>query len=252
MFGVIYEIKNLVNGKRYIGLTRLSAQKRWRQHVCRSRNKPSTYLHSAIAKYGEKNFEVTEIASCLSRDFLGELERVIIVQEKPEYNQTSGGEVTFGRKYSDEVIEIIRQKNTGRKLSDESRKRISGAKRRLYLENPELKKKSSDWIKANRHKWEQKRIEAVRKASTGRKMPEPHKERLREISKTRIRSSDEVSRMIASKTKKVKCETDGRIYASRHEAASEYGVSEKSVWRACNGKCGPVKGLKFSYLETQT
>lgn len=251
MNGVIYEVRNTVNGHRYIGLTRFTAQKRWKEHCRSALKRPRTYLHFAISKYGVENFEVTEIAYSLSADFLGELEQFIIVQEKPEYNQTCGGEVTLGRKYSDEVKETIRQKNIGRKISEESKRVISEIKKRQYKENPELANKSTQWLRENRHRWEEKRIEAVRRASAGRKMPEEHKERLREISKTRLRTPEENKKRAISKTKKVKCETDGRVYASRQDAASEYGISEKTVWRACNGKCAPVKGLKFSYIGKQ-
>lgn len=247
MFGVVYEVRNLVNGKRYIGLTRFSAQKRWKEHVSTALRRPKSHLHRAISKYGANNFKVVEIASSVRLDFLGELERVIITQERPEYNQTCGGEVTLGRKYSDEVKEIIRRKNTGKKLSDECKKRISETKRQQYKDNPSLSQKSSDWMRANRHKWEDKRTEAVRRSATGRKMTDQHKEMLREISKTRIRTPEEIARMALSKTKRVRCETDGKVYPSRHEAANAYGVSEKTIWRACNGKCGPVKGLIFSY-----
>lgn len=248
MFGIIYEVKNLVNGKRYIGLTRFSAEKRWKEHVSIAFRKPKSYLHRAISKYGAGNFKVIEIASSIRLDFLGELERVIIIQEKPEYNQTCGGEVTLGRKYSDEVKETIRRKNTGKKRSGEFRKRLSEIKLQQHKDNPSLSQKSSDWIRANRHKWEDKRVEAVRKASTGRGMPGELREKLREISKTRIRTLEEIAKRAKAKTKKVRCETDGNTYESRFEAAAAYGVSEKTIWRACNGKCGPVKGLTFSYV----
>lgn len=247
MFGIVYEVRNLVNGKRYIGLTRFSAEKRWREHVSAALRRPKSHLHCAISKYGAENFKVTEIASSIKLDFLSELERVIITQERPEYNQTCGGEVTFGRKYSDEVKETIRRKNTGKKRSDECKKKISEIKLQQYKDNPSLSRRSSDWLRANRHKWEEKRIEASRRSATGRKMTDQHKEMLREISKTRIRTPEENALRALSKTKRVRCETDGKVYHSRHEAANAYGVSEKTIWRACNGKCGPVKGLVFSY-----
>ncbi len=252
MNGIIYEVKNTVNGHRYIGLTRFTPQKRWKEHCRAALKRPKTHLHFAISKYGAENFEVTEIAYSLSVDLLGELERFIIIQEKPEYNQTCGGEVTLGRKYTDEVKETIRRKNIGRRHSEESKRAISEIKKRQYKEIPDLAFKSSQHLRENRHKWESKRIEAVKKSSSGRSMPEEHKERLRGISKSRVRSKEEKEKIATSKTKKVKCETDGRVYTSRHEAALEYKLSEKTIWRACNKKCGPVKGLKFYYIGKES
>lgn len=249
MPGIIYEITNCVNGKRYIGLTRYTAQKRWKEHVISASRDPKSSIHRAISKYGVNNFNVKEIASCLSFDFLSELERIVISQERPEYNQTNGGEVTLGRKYTDETKEIIRQKNTGKKRSEKARKRISEVKLQQYKENAELAIKATKHLRENRARWEEKRKEGVRLAMTGRKMPDEHRERLREISKARIRGPEERAKIAESRTKKVRCETDDKIYASRHEAARFYGVSEKTIWRACNGKCGPVKGHIFSYVR---
>lgn len=251
MKGIVYEITNRVTGHRYIGITKFTALKRWKEHVYTAKRKPRTHLHFAISKYGAESFIVNEFASCLSFDFLAELEQYIIVQERPEYNQTCGGEVTFGRKYSDETKEKIRRKNTGRKNSDEVRRVMSELKLQQYRDKPELALKSTQFIRENRAQWEEKRKEGVRRAMTGRRMPDEHKERLREISRTRVRTPEETAKIAASKTKKVRCETDGNIFASRHEAARFYDVSEKTIWRACNGKCGPVKGHTFSYVGKQ-
>lgn len=248
MSGIVYEITNSVTGHRYIGITRFTIQKRWKEHAYTAKRNPKTHLHFAIAKYGADKFSVNEFASCLSFDFLADLEKSIIIQEKPEYNQTCGGEVTFGRKYSNETKEKIRQKNTGRKNSEQFRERMAEIKLQQYQDRPELALKSTQFVRENRVKWEEKRKEGVRRAMTGRRMPDEHKERLREISRTRTRSAEEKAKISESKTKKVRCETDNKIYVSRHEAARFYGVSEKTIWRACNGKCGPVKGHIFSYV----
>lgn len=248
MFGVVYEIRNLIDGKRYIGLTRFNAQKRWKEHVYRAGSKPKTYLHLAIAKHGVENFTITEVASCLSFDFLAELEKNIIIQENPEYNQTCGGEVTFGRKYSDEVKDKIRRKNTGKKRSEQNRKRTSEVKLQQYKENPELAIKATKFFRENRAKWEDKRKKACSEANRSRKMPDDLKERLRHISKTRHRSLEEIAKIAAAKTKKVKCENDGKVYDSRHEAAAAYGVSERTVWRSCKNRTTPVSGYRFTYL----
>lgn len=56
MFYIIYKLTNKHNGKFYIGITSEGLQHRFRGHVRKSRFKPSSNLHQAIAKYGEAAF----------------------------------------------------------------------------------------------------------------------------------------------------------------------------------------------------
>ena len=57
--GVIYKITNNINGKIYIGQTRIPESKRWQQHVWHADNdsdKDSLLLCKAIKKYGKESF----------------------------------------------------------------------------------------------------------------------------------------------------------------------------------------------------
>lgn len=62
----IYQIINKVNGKRYIGKTVNTIQKRWNSHKrdytkesCKSRP-----LYKAMNKYGIESFEIYQIEEC--------------------------------------------------------------------------------------------------------------------------------------------------------------------------------------------
>lgn len=73
IYGYIYKITNIVNGKIYIGKTKYSIESRFRGHIkCAHRedthSNTGSYLHKAINKYGEDNFiiEVLDIAESLS------------------------------------------------------------------------------------------------------------------------------------------------------------------------------------------
>ncbi|MBQ2884700.1 MAG: GIY-YIG nuclease family protein [Alphaproteobacteria bacterium] len=73
--GFIYLVKNLINGKCYVGQTTTSIKRRWNQH-CYDASK-SIYnmpLHKAIRKYGVENFTINEIESvkCVSKTELKE------------------------------------------------------------------------------------------------------------------------------------------------------------------------------------
>lgn len=74
IYGIIYRIINLINGKIYIGRTRRTIKKRWMEH-----KKPSAtscfYLSNAIQKYGSDSFLVEEIDRADSEEELNQLEK---------------------------------------------------------------------------------------------------------------------------------------------------------------------------------
>ena len=72
----IYQIINKVNGKRYIGKTVNTIQKRWNSHK-RDYTKESCTnrpLYTAMNKYGIKSFEISQIEECSYQE-LNERER---------------------------------------------------------------------------------------------------------------------------------------------------------------------------------
>lgn len=59
--GYIYKIKNMVNGKCYIGQTTTTIEHRWGQHKSDKTN--SNPMYKAFKKYGIENFSVKEVAN---------------------------------------------------------------------------------------------------------------------------------------------------------------------------------------------
>ena len=86
--GVIYQITNTVDGKRYIGKTTKTAEQRFIAHKRKS-IQPKTYLHKAMSKYGFDNFKIEVLEET---EDLDNRERYHIKLLKPEYNLTDGGE----------------------------------------------------------------------------------------------------------------------------------------------------------------
>jgi group I intron endonuclease len=62
--GHIYLIRNLLNGKAYIGQTVTSIANRMRRHRYESRKGSKQAIHAAIRKYGIENFAIIRIISC--------------------------------------------------------------------------------------------------------------------------------------------------------------------------------------------
>src|SRR5688572_30215850 len=135
----IYLVTNTVNGHTYVGVTRFPLEKRWSEHVTKSRMAHHTYLHRAIAKYGPQAFTVEPIASCLDTLQASAVERAVIQRIQPTYNQTNGGEFTVGRRVSPDVAERIRRGNVGKTRTPEQRAANAALKRKQLLERPEYR-----------------------------------------------------------------------------------------------------------------
>lgn len=167
--GFIYCIKNKVNGKLYVGLTKKPIETRFKEHLASS--KSSWVIHRAIRKYGKDNFDVSmlgEFPDCdladAERTFISELGTMI----PNGYNMTEGGDGISGYSHTEETKEILRNSTRrvmsslsqeelasradkiskalkGRKFSIEHRHKISEqAKKRVGVLNPNYGKKLSE------------------------------------------------------------------------------------------------------------
>jgi hypothetical protein len=81
----VYVIKNIHNGKLYVGQTTKTPEIRWKQHVKDSQNvKRMWHFGLAIRKWGEKSFEIIEVHKCDSLPHMDQLEMQLI----SNYNST--------------------------------------------------------------------------------------------------------------------------------------------------------------------
>lgn len=245
-------VTNVLNGHQYVGLTTKTVAHRWSEHKTSAVIGKKTYLYSALRKYGPDAFTVTEFMSVFNASDLSSIEREVIKDLHPAYNQTNGGEFTQGRKHTPEIIERIRASNVGKIKTAEHRQKIRDALADSPKHAARLRSEENlAALDAARAKIDQvKRIAAVKKAASDRVWTEESRAKLSASCMGRRYGPEVIARMAASKRKAVKCNETGVVYTCREEAAEKTGISANTVWRHCKGKTQKAaKGLTFSYIE---
>ncbi len=122
----IYLIISLLQRKIYVGKTQnFARRKSTHKSELNAGKHKNEYLQRSWAKYGAHNFEIILWEEC-SQEFLSEKEKSYILSLGSMipngFNMTKGGD---GGAMSREIIERTRLKNLGRKLSEETKMKIS-------------------------------------------------------------------------------------------------------------------------------
>ena len=133
----IYGIRNVINGKIYVGKTGMNFGDRWDSHrsLLNSGKHDNPHLQHAWDKYKQENFEFIVIEDC-SVDELSDKEKYYIKLYKDmglAYNIHDGGDEGYnlGKHLSEDTKRKIGEKNRingiGRKASEETKEKMSAA-----------------------------------------------------------------------------------------------------------------------------
>lgn len=132
----IYQIKNIINGKKYIGSSvSINTRKRGHFRDLIKKKHHSILLQRAWNKYGSDKFEFSIIEILDDREKLIEREQYYLDTLDPEYNISKVAGSTLGLKCSEKTKNLISKANKGNKyalghiVSIESRKVMSEAKK---------------------------------------------------------------------------------------------------------------------------
>ena len=114
----IYEILNIVNGKRYIGSAK-SLSRRWKEHrrLLERGKHHSQILQRAWDKYGGDAFKFLPILTC-AKSMLLFYEQQLLDKVEPEYNvATNASAPMTGKKHTLEALAKISKASTGNTYS---------------------------------------------------------------------------------------------------------------------------------------
>lgn len=217
----VYQHKNKINGKVYIGITSQKPEQRWGSQGCNYKSSP--HFYSAIQKYGWDNFEhnilftdLTKEQACLKeQEFIKEYNST---NREFGYNSTSGGDI--------------------------------------FTMNEETKQKMSQAMIRNQnglgHPCSEEKKEKISNAQKGRKFTEEHKQKLSEAAKNRhVPCSEEKKQILKEKShkKSVYCEELDKIFESVQECSRQLGIPATSISKLCNGRGKTLKGYHLRYYN---
>lgn len=217
----VYQHKNKINGKVYIGITSQKLEQRWGSQGCNYKSSP--HFYSAIQKYGWDNFEhnilftdLTKEQACLKEQEL--IKEYNSMNREFGYNSTSGGDI--------------------------------------FTMNEETKQKISQAMTGNQnglgHPCSEEKKEKISNAQKGRKFTEEHKQKLSEAAKNRhVPCSEEKKQILKEKShkKSVYCEELDKIFESVQECSRQLDIPATNISKLCNGRGKTLKGYHLRYYN---
>ena len=217
----VYQHKNKINGKVYIGITSQKLEQRWGSQGCNYKSSP--HFYSAIQKYGWDNFEhnilftdLTKEQACLKEQEL--IKEYNSMNREFGYNSTSGGDIfTMNEETKQKISQAMigNQNGLGHPCSEEKKEKISNAQK-------------------------------------GRKFTEEHKQKLSEAAKDRhVPCSEEKKQILKEKShkKSVYCEELDKIFESVQECGRQLGIPATNISKLCNGRGKTLKGYHLRYYN---
>ena len=232
IFGYVYLVKNLVNGKMYFGITENDFDTRYDGNIAKYTH--NEHLRRSIEKYGIENFEINkEFDVAYNEDDLYDLEDMYICI----YN-TLDGRYGYNKKRSGS-----KHKGNG-KLNTQTKKKISETKKGQPC-SEEHKRKLSESHKGKPS------------PKKGKPLSEEHKRKLSEAQKGKTKSEEHKQHLSESlkgkRQKNIICLETLQIFDNATKAGEWCGVGRTSINNHLNGGAKssgkhPVSGEKLHWM----
>jgi group I intron endonuclease len=213
--GYIYQIRNRITGKSYIGETIKEPETRWKQHIaCAKIGKGCPALRDAFNKYGIESFEFKILIICFDDDrFFYEKEYIkrYNTQAPNGYNILPGGIGGAGFKgkvHTKDVRKVISEKSKEmwKGFDEIQRENMKKTGREQLKKNIEEFKRSGKWNEMI----EKSRIR-MKELRAGTKLPEDTKNKIRDaVKRYYLENSDNKVSINIEKHRNAMCKAVGR------------------------------------------
>lgn len=266
----VYMHINLINDKKYIGITKQEVEKRWRNGLgyigCHR-------FYNAIQKYGWHNFKHMVLFDRLTKSEAEEIEIELIkyhntTDENFGYNIQNGGNA-IGTHNSLTKIKISNS-NKGKKHSEETKVKLSKIAKQRYknIENhplfgkkhtKETKQKISlahkgkkTWNSGLKNCFSKETLDKISKSLTGKKLSEETKKKMSESRKGKLAGDKNPmygkKSALCKHSKKVFCKETGEIFDNMTEASKKLNISLGLVSLCCNNKVKTAKNFHLMFV----
>lgn len=273
MVGIIYKATNTINGKVYIGQTKQDFESRKRYHYFYMNQGVDFVFYRALRKYGWDNFHWEIIDTANSEDeldnkeifWISHLKSYIYDENSNGYNMTLGGEGARGRVVSDETRKKLSKAKKGennplfgKNLSEEHRRKISdGNKGKNVSEETRIKMSKSQmgdshWNRGKNLSDEHKK--KIAESISGENHPmfgkKHRKESIEAMRFAKIGRKNQNGRDRAVVKLDAKTNLFIKEYNSLNDAKDDIGVkSSSNISACCTGKRKTAHGFKWMYKD---
>lgn len=241
------------SGKVYIGITKQMPEKRWKRGLGYQDN---PHFFKAIQKYGWEGFKHEILAEMLTKQQAEEME-IRLIREYGSCERDKGYNIALGgndpspveetkEKISESVSafwsddkrkEAMRCAMRGVQRSDQSKKNISLAQKKRFMNPEERKRISERQIGGKRTKEAKAKTSASLKAFYS-------DERNREAYR---KAHDGVNRKLFAR--KVKCVETSEVFDAVIDAERKHNVDHRNIIAVCKGKRKRAGGYCWQYVE---
>lgn len=241
----VYIHINKINNKKYVGITKTSLKKRWGKNGSEYTRDDRTAFCNAIKKYGWENFEHVIFADNISKERACALEIILIETLR-----------TRDRRYGYNIQRGGQLGNTGVTFSEESRRKMSEAKKGKKL-TEEHKKHISEGCKGHKPAiFPEESRNKLRQANMGKKLSDETKIKISEKLTGIIRSEETREKMRKNHANKhsVFCPQLNECFSTMTEAYEKYGIPRGNIDKCIKGErksAGkhPTTGEKLTWVD---
>lgn len=270
---IVYLITNKINGKRYIGQTIQTLNKRWYNHCHVGKSNKGMPVVNAIKKYEKENFEIKILSKCKTVEEMNHREayyiKLLNTRYPSGYNVLSGGSNSLHTEESKKKIADAqtgsKNHNFGKKASKETKEKQS--KGRLGVKrSKEICKACSERVSGDKHPMFGKhhREESKKKMShkmmgrapgnKGKKASQETRDKISLAGMGRVPSVETKNKLSEKNSKpdmEIFCHQTQTKYRSINYACKILKLIRHRVKGVLKGKSRHTKGYTFEYTNKE-